>query len=195
MLSVCPTLAFSCVAPRERSDRGPRQLQCPSCAARDFLSGSAPPREHEFRKRAHLGCTAGRSPAPRPASHDLHTSPPSSAAPLRREDSLQHRHRAQLRSPPRRSCSPRQGAAPPTPDARLGTTSAVSRHNAGSSVGSTLASTTTTAEPRRWLGRRSKRPPQSPRRQCAPRPRATTLLARPRTTVPLRRGTPRAAAR
>jgi hypothetical protein len=70
--------------------KGDCQLQRRSCAARDFLSPRALPRDDEFRKRDHLRRSPGRSPAPRPASHDLGMSPPSSAAPVRRDDFLQH---------------------------------------------------------------------------------------------------------
>jgi hypothetical protein len=174
--------------------KGDCQLQRRSCGARDSLSC--------------VLCRGATSSASKITSAVLHDA-------RQRRDPRATTSARRLRVPPRRCaemtpsstatapssaarhdarCSPRPGAAPPTPDARLGATSAGSSDR-GSSVGSTPARTTTTAEPRRWLGMGSKRPPQSPRHQCAPRPRATTLLARPSTTVPLRWGSPLAAAR
>jgi hypothetical protein len=50
-----------------------------------------------------------------------------------------------------------------------------------------LASSTTTEEPRPWLGTRSEPRAQSRWPECTPRSRATTPVARTETTRPVRR--------
>jgi len=77
---------------------------------------------------------------------------------------------------------------------RIGTTSSVSRHDAGGSVGTTPASTTTTAEPRRWLGTRSERRSPSPGRLVHATIASEDLVGSPGDTRPVRPPRPSAAA-
>ena len=105
-------------------------------------------------------------------------------APGRRSHSSQHhdpRAPSPIDSTPSRATTGRTGAS----SARPARTWAVSRQGAGSSVGKTAASTMTTEEPPPRPGTSSKRRAQPAGRQCPPRPRAKTPVARPTITVQL----------
>jgi hypothetical protein len=105
-------------------------------------------------------------------------------APGRRSHSSQHhdpRAPSPIDSTPSRATTGRTGAS----SARPPRTWAVTRHGAGSSGGKTAASTMTTEEPPSPLGTRSERRAQPAGRQCPPRPRAKTPVARPTITVQL----------
>ena len=161
-----------------------RQLQCPSWAAVQFRWPPALPRCHDRLRldgallaRPSARCAAG------PARQGLRMCLRHSAAPMRRDDSGQHHHRADLGCRDRAGARHGRGCGRNCQCTWPGATPSVSRHGAGSSIGRTLASSTTTEEPRPWLGTRSEPRAQSRWPECTPRSRATTSVARLETTV------------
>jgi hypothetical protein len=193
--TVCTTARVQLQAPA-RAQRGRAIVSCnvgvvqpaTSSPARSAAGRRVPQARSPSQVSGALASATTREPRPRHVASEFRRA----GAPRRLVPAPSPR---QLRSSQRRSCSPQPGAAPPTPDARPGTTSAVSRHDAGSSVGSTPASTMTTGEPGVWLGTRSKRPPQSPRRRCCAITASRGAVGSPEDRRPTSNGAPLAAAR